>query len=139
LEAVQTGQRRPSFDLTSAEVHVLTHDEFALQQYGVAIRKMRASLSCGTQNLRTTIISCLLIVAFELFYGNGNHTSALTQASIGLRMIVERMRELRRRTANPDQRNKHLFAEVDEALIQKLVRLDLSSMAFIDENVVLGP
>lgn len=136
LEAVQDGQRRPSFDLTPLEGHVTPHHQFALQQYGKAVRRMREDLSHGMHDLRTTVISCLLFVAFELFHGN--HTSALTQASMGLNMIIERMKESRKATPTPKRRNDNLFNSIDEALIQKFVRLDLSSMAFVDENVIKG-
>jgi hypothetical protein len=134
LEAAQISQRRPSFDLTSTKGHVTPHHQFALQQYGKAVRKMRKDLSGGYQDLRTTVMSCLLFVAFELFHGN--HTSALIQASLGLKIIMERMKESRRDTTNPRRRIDNLFNTIDEALIQKFVRLDLSSMAFVDENVI---
>ena len=78
-------------------------------------------------------MSCLLFVAFELFHGN--HTSALQQASLGLKMIMERMKDSRN-TKSPTRRLDDLFSSIDEALIQKFIRLDLSSMAFVDENVI---
>ena len=134
LEAAQLDRRLPSFDLTSVGGHVTQHHQFALRQYGKAVGKMRKDISCGYQDLRTTVISCLLFVAFELFHGN--HTSALQQASLGLKMIMERMEDSRRVTQNPNRRLDNLFNSIDEALIQKFVRLDLSSMAFVDENVI---
>lgn len=134
LEAVQLDRRKPSFDLTSVEGHVTPHHQFALQQYGKAVRKMREDLSDGYQDLRTAVMSCLLFVAFELFHGN--HTSALQQASLGLQMIMERMTDSRRNTQNPTRRLDNLFSSIDEALIQKFIRLDRSSMAFVDENVI---
>ena len=133
LEAVQLDRRKPSFDLTSVDGHVTSHHHFALRQYGKAVRKMREDLSDGYQDLRTTVMSCLLFVAFELFHGN--HTSALQQASLGLKMIMERMKDSRN-TKSPTQRLDDLFSSIDEALIQKFIRLDLSSMAFVDENVI---
>ena len=134
LQAAQVDRQRPSFDLMSTKGHVTPHHQFALQKYGKAVRKMREDLSGGYQDLRTTVLSCLLFVAFELFHGN--HTSALQQASLGLKMIMERMKDSRTITSNSKRRLDNLFNSIDEALIQKFVRLDLSSMAFVHENVV---
>jgi hypothetical protein len=101
LEAAQLDPPRPSFDLTSVEGHVNPHHQFALQQYGKAVRKMRKDLSCGYQDLRTTVMLCLLFVAFELFHGN--HTSALQQASPGSQNDNGANEGFERVTPNPNR------------------------------------
>lgn len=63
------------------------HHQFALLQYSKAIRRMRDAASKGRQDLRTTLITCLVIVCFETFHGN--HESALAQVMTGLGLIED--------------------------------------------------
>ena len=44
--------------------------QFALQQYSKAIKEMREDISKTKQDLRTTLLATILIVAFEAYHGN---------------------------------------------------------------------
>lgn len=46
------------------------HQEFALRQYQKALTSMRKASVGGTQDLRTTLITCIVIICFESFAGN---------------------------------------------------------------------
>ena len=66
-----------------------------------------------------------------------NHTSALKQASTGLNLIMDRIRKANSKVGGPKNKARTLFNDVDEALIQKFIRLDLSSMSFVDESAII--
>lgn len=66
-----------------------------------------------------------------------NHTSALKQASTGLNLIMDSIRKANLEVGGPKTKARTLFNDVDEALIQKFIRLDLSSMSFVDESVII--
>ena len=133
LEAAQLNKGRPSFELTTVDGYVTDHHRFALQQYGKAVRSMRDDIIGAQQNLTTTLISCLMLVCFELFHGN--HSSALKQASIGLDFIIERLRESKELSAASGTSPRPL-SDIDEALTQTFVRLDLQAMSFVDQSVL---
>jgi hypothetical protein len=59
--------------------------QHALEQYHIAIKAMRAESARGNQDLRTTLITCLLNTCFEAFHGN--HDLAVTQVQIGVNII----------------------------------------------------
>jgi hypothetical protein len=63
------------------------HHQFALQQYGLAVRHMRNAIFKADQDLSTLLMTCLVIICFEAF--RGNHNSAFSQLAIGLRMIEQ--------------------------------------------------
>lgn len=88
---------------------------FALQKYGSAIGQMRRDMDRGEYNMRTTLISCILVVFFEFF--QGNHTAGMIHASAGLELIKERKSSPQEsRAGSPDN--------VDESLAHIFMRLD---------------
>ena len=63
------------------------HRRIALDQYDKAIRSMREAVRNGKQDLRTTLITCLVIACFEAFHGN--HPLANAQLKTGMSLIYE--------------------------------------------------
>ncbi|KAH8795671.1 hypothetical protein BGZ57DRAFT_747773 [Hyaloscypha finlandica] len=63
------------------------HRRIALNHYTKAIRSMRESVEHGKQDLRTTLITCLVIACFEAFHGN--HPLANAQILTGMSLIYE--------------------------------------------------
>jgi hypothetical protein len=63
------------------------HRRIALDQYAKAIRSMRQAVAKGIQDLRTTLITCLVIACFEAFHGN--HPLANAQIITGMSLIYE--------------------------------------------------
>jgi hypothetical protein len=61
------------------------HRQNALRQYTKAIRHMRGAVQSGKQGLRTTVLTCLVILCFEAW--NGNHDLAVRQIQTGFRLI----------------------------------------------------
>jgi hypothetical protein len=110
------------------------HHEFALQQYSLALRHMRNAASNGGQEIRVTLITCLVIICFETFHGN--HENASSQLAIGLRIIEEAAKRVNLRRAYVDGISSSMLPSVDAELFQAFVRLDLQAMSFIDGNTV---
>ena len=63
------------------------HRRIALDQYDKAIRSMREAVMHRKQDLRTTLITCLVIACFEAFHGN--HPLANAQIKTGMSLIYE--------------------------------------------------
>lgn len=63
------------------------HRRIALDQYDKAIRSMQRAVKNGKQDLRTTLITCLVIACFEAFHGN--HPLANAQILTGMSLIYE--------------------------------------------------
>jgi hypothetical protein len=63
------------------------HHSFALKQYGLAIKEMRKSFLMYGDDLRTTLLICLLIICFESLHGN--HESSIAQIQAGIRILEE--------------------------------------------------
>lgn len=63
------------------------HRRIALDQYAKAIRSMRQAVANGKQDLRTTLITCLVIACFEAWHGN--HPLANAQIITGMSLIYE--------------------------------------------------
>jgi hypothetical protein len=62
------------------------HHQFALKHYSIAIQEMRANVSNGKQDLRTTLILSILVACFEAYHGN--YESALAQVYTGQELIA---------------------------------------------------
>jgi len=93
------------------------HHQFALKEYGKAIRQMSEALARGRKDIRTALIVCLLTIVFESF--NGEIPTAMLQVRNGLNLIKEWKErladsvafELKPRT--PDRELVHAFERLD--------------------------
>ncbi|CZR68728.1 uncharacterized protein PAC_18627 [Phialocephala subalpina] len=67
-------QHQLSFELTVfAEGHtpkIRSHREYVLSQYGMALASMRTAVAAGRQDVRTTLLTSLLIICMECLLGN---------------------------------------------------------------------
>ncbi|CZR59225.1 uncharacterized protein PAC_09117 [Phialocephala subalpina] len=99
-----------------------THHHFALEQYSKAIQSMQKAALDGKQDLRTTLITCIVIICFETY--SGNYESATRQTIIGLDLIEAR--------TEAEQGNRLKPPSVEEELYNAFARLDIQAMSFID-------
>jgi hypothetical protein len=76
----------------------------------------------GKQDLRTTLITCIVIICFETY--SGNYESATRQTIIGLDLIEAR--------TEAEQGNRLKPLSVEEELYNAFARLDIQAMSFID-------
>ena len=104
--------------------------EFAFAEYSKSIAQMRRAIVSGKQDLRTTLIACLLFACFETF--NGFLDSAISQVYSGIRMIEDWFKP-------PNQASEWLTSihspaplVVEDELIQGFGRLELLAMSYSD-------
>jgi hypothetical protein len=120
----------------SRQAHQVLNDEaeqdhrFALQQYGLSIRRMRESTSERKVDLRTMLIGCILLACFESFHGN--HQSAIAQMQSGLSLLEDWHSQNTRNSDEVLGTSSPSPFVVDDEILQALGRLDLQSMTFLD-------
>jgi hypothetical protein len=71
--------------LTRAPYEYSPRYQFALKQYGRAVKKMRMEMSGEEPAPRSVLIGCILVVCFEAMFGN--HVKALTHAVGGYSIL----------------------------------------------------
>jgi hypothetical protein len=92
------------------------HHRTALRLYSCAIAEMNNAVSRGDQDLRTTLLTCLMILCFEAW--NGNQALAIQQMQIGVRLIQEG-----KTGANHSPRGSPSKSEVEDELVRTFDRL----------------
>ncbi|KAH9218116.1 hypothetical protein DL95DRAFT_385887 [Leptodontidium sp. 2 PMI_412] len=123
--------RKMSLDLSDRLTNLSVHHQVAIDQYAKAIRGMRQALSSGNQDLRTTLITCLVIGCFEAFHGN--IPLAHGQIRAGIEMLDEWKKgygdDYILSYASP---NKHV---VEDDLVTTFGRLEISTgYAYTDDE-----
>lgn len=103
----------------------LQHHQNALKQYTTAIKEMRQAAFTRKQDLRTTLLTCLVIMCFEAW--NGNQDLAIRQIQTGFRLIQAWREE------EVDERDERRFVglessltdTVEDELVRVFKRLDV--------------
>ncbi|KAH7305719.1 hypothetical protein BKA65DRAFT_415594 [Rhexocercosporidium sp. MPI-PUGE-AT-0058] len=99
------------------------HYNFALQQYGKAITRLRESLeNKETRSERTTLISIVLFTCFQSF--TGDHKAAISQIQHGLGLLEERRQD----SKQPLIRRKENV--VEDELVQMFTRLAIQAKSY---------
>ena len=102
---------------------VPNHFNFALQQYGKALRRLRESIQDSeTRSQRTILISIVLFTCFQSFMGD--HKAAICQIQSGLRLLEERRQESRQ----PLIRRRDDV--VEDELVQMFTRLAIQAKSY---------
>lgn len=91
------------------------HHRFALKSYSKAVKSMRDAALSGRQELRTTLISCLVIISFESFHGD--HEAAAKQIGIGLDLVKNHM-------------TRPLGSKIEHELISSFRQLEIQAQSF---------
>lgn len=112
---------------------VVEEHQFALLHYNKSIKLMRESTGGldDDYHLRNVLISCLLIVCFEIFHGNMH--AALRQAQIGINLLADWIRKYPFGTrglavsglASPSP------GIIDDELVQTFARLERQCVTFL--------
>lgn len=87
LDLTAASQRSSRSSVDGLKSDAFRRHEFALRQYSRAIKEMREDLSSTKQDMRTTLISTILIVCFEAYHGN--YEAALAQFRTGYQVFDE--------------------------------------------------
>ncbi|KAN0099262.1 hypothetical protein V8E51_013037 [Hyaloscypha variabilis] len=105
------------------------HHKNALKQYVKAVKHMAADASAKKPDLRTMLLTCLLILAFESW--TGNMDLALKQVHAGIRLIQE-WREEYKNDQDKFTRLSPAPYVVEDDLIQIFCRLAVQHSFFAD-------
>lgn len=106
------------------------HHQFAICQYSKAISHMRKAAAAGSQDLRTTLISCIVITCFESFHGD--QVSAIAQVRTGLSLVEGYFASL---TCSTRFTPISVIPDIiEDELIQAFGRLDVQHMSFSDSR-----
>ncbi|KAG4430466.1 hypothetical protein IFR05_014055 [Cadophora sp. M221] len=119
----------------------LQHHQNALSQYTTAIKEMRQAALTKKQDLRTMLLTCLVIMCFEAW--NGNQDLAIRQIQTGFRLIQAWREE------EVDKRDERRFVglessltdTVEDELVRVFKRLDVqwSNDPGFNHNQTLNP
>ncbi|KUJ10192.1 uncharacterized protein LY89DRAFT_596894 [Mollisia scopiformis] len=100
-----------------------THYNFALQQYGKSLTRLREAIGNNeTRTQRTILISIVLFTCFQSFIGD--HKAAITQIQSGLGLLEDRRQD----SKQPLIRRKD--DEVEEELVQMFTRLAIQAKSY---------
>ncbi|KAH7356812.1 hypothetical protein BKA65DRAFT_450661 [Rhexocercosporidium sp. MPI-PUGE-AT-0058] len=112
----------------------LQHHQNALKQYSTAIKEMRQAALTRKQDLRTTLLTCLVIMCFEAW--NGNQDLAIRQIQTGFRLI----RAWREEVLGGGDERRFVGLEagmgdtVEDELVRVFKRLDVQAISFTSET-----
>ncbi len=108
------------------------HHRKAIKEYSTALGLMREASTDGRQGLRTTLITCLLIVCFECFHGN--YTLAESQIESGLALIENWRKSYTTASQHPPGFSSPAPEVIDHLLIQIFGSLELQGRSFGDRR-----
>lgn len=99
------------------------HYNFALQQYGKALTRLRESLQNNeTRSQRTILISIVLFTCFQSF--TGDHRAAISQVQSGLGLLEDRRQDSKQPLV--PQKDE----PVEEELLQMFTRLAVQAKSY---------
>ncbi|KAG0651973.1 transcription regulator [Hyphodiscus hymeniophilus] len=100
------------------------HNQYALQQYGKALKGIQAMVSNGQKPMRIALIAALLIFCFESLLGDTGR--AITPIQSSLDLIFKRLSTMSRpyRNSRTKPRGSPASAPIDEELLWAFMRLD---------------
>ena len=105
----------------------LSHRQYAMQQYGFALRGVRKSLTLGKESLRTALISSLLIFCFENMLGDT--AGAVRNVQSALNVVHENLEHQRTQFSNFQP--SHLSVPIEEEILNAFMRLDRPAVALL--------
>lgn len=116
------------------------HHRNAIKEYSIALGLMREASSEGRQGLRTTLITCLLIICFECFHGN--YALADSQIESGLALIENWRKSYTTASQHPPGFSSPAPDVIDHLLIQIFGSLEIQGRSFgakrtLDEHQAL--
>jgi len=105
--------------------------EYALLQYGKALKGIQNTVSAGQDSMRIALIAALLIFVFESLHGDT--TRALTPIQISIDLILKRLSTMHRpyRGSLTNAKKTPSSLPVDEDLLIAFVRLDGVALSLI--------
>lgn len=126
---VESAQRVKSRVSRKEQLHqASSHHKYALEQYHKAIKGMRSVASGG--NLRTLLVTSLIIVCFEVLHGN--QEAAAAQLQTGIALVQDWRRDERDASKHPLGFSSPAPDAIEDYLVQFFGRLEIQLMSFRD-------
>ncbi|KAF8848830.1 hypothetical protein BDZ45DRAFT_255625 [Acephala macrosclerotiorum] len=114
--------------LCTESPEVKAHCEYSLQQYSNALGLMKHNVADGHQDLRTTLLTCLLIICIECIHGNYAMAGALLSNAMSL------LRDWRNSFPNAASHPLGFSSPaphiIEDSLVQIIGGLELQSFTF---------
>lgn len=111
------------------------HHQHALEFYGKAINGMRREMKGFYQDIRVSLIICIIISCFEGIHGN--HRSAAAQLQAGLAIVENFHSQVKSSPIlHPKGYSSPCPDVVDDFLVQSFGRIDIQSMSVFDPRPV---
>lgn len=105
--------------------------QFALKQYGRAVKKMRMKVAGEEPAVRSVLIGCILVVCFEAWLGN--HVKALTHA-VGGHSILRSWLVSQEHSTSDLSKSKEMASPaehvIEDELVRAISRLDLQIVSY---------
>jgi hypothetical protein len=116
------------------ESETCSHRQYALQQYGKALKGIQEMVSTGQDSMRIALIAALLIFCFESLLGDTAGAVIPIQSSLDL--IFKRLATVTRlsRTSRTKSRVLPELGLIDEELLFAYMRLDGPSLAMLSRQ-----
>lgn len=105
--------------------------EYALMQYGKALKGIQSTVSAGQDSMRIALIAALLIFVFESLHGDTGR--ALTPIQSAIELILKRISTMQRpyRGSLTVATKKSTSLPVDEELLSAFISLDGLALALV--------
>ena len=105
----------------------ISHRQYALQQYGLALKGIQQTLSQNRDSLRTALISSLLIFCFEIMLGDTER--AVRNIQSALEVVHKLLSDAN--NASPYFQQNHISMGIEEEIINAFMRLDRPAVALL--------
>lgn len=92
------------------------------EQYSMAIREMRDTISEGKLDLNTSLIAIILFVCFETYHGNS--ASAVAQIRVASKLIEQKCHDW-----NTDSSFSRPPPDIDNELLERFTELEIQAVA----------
>ncbi|PNP37752.1 hypothetical protein TGAMA5MH_10353 [Trichoderma gamsii] len=126
---VETAQRVKRRVSRKEQLHLASsHHQYALEQYHKAIKGMQ-NIATGN-NIRTVLITILIIVCFEALHGN--QEAAAAQLQNGIALVQEWQKSKPNASKHPLGFSSPAPNVIDDYIVQFFGRLEIQAMSFRD-------
>ena len=117
----------PNLQLAS---EVFAHHSYALEQYDKAVGRMRGDVLSGRLDMRTTLITCIITICFEIMHGN--YDSAASQLQSGILLLQDWKSRQRDASRHPQGFSSPAPHVVEDFLVQVFGRMEILIMTYYD-------
>jgi hypothetical protein len=120
--------------LDTDQLYLGCHHQDAIRLYARAISTMKKDVAEGRQDLKTTLLTCIIITIFESFHGN--YILADAQINNGIELLRTWHFNHPKQLLHPMGFSSPAPSVVDDGLVQLFGRLELQRFSFDDTRPI---